>query len=511
MADQKRKYMPKSQKGLYLIGKRFFDRPLQVQELIDRAGATDESWPEDGKTVEILKRLAELENVFWERRYEPQANLHEFVQEAIELSVGLTEIGGEWNSAGMKCPDVSATVSFTGLVNIWMITVTTRGLKVHNTQPWKGEARKVLKNLSEKATKRKVILLSTDDPFDKAYKVAEREISLVSERNFDKEDSILEEGPSSKIRKLSELSVKTKVLEKVETKDWSQKMKEMKIDIGLETDKRMENLFESKLEKFQKIQNEALKAKDVIMESMLSELKECRLLMTGFSKRDSSPDNTLAIDESYTGFEEPAKLVEPATVVKSAKVAKPATKLVSATVQKKIKKRVLKTSSLLSDNSRPGYSGEGEKKSRKSRIVVEKAEENVTHNPDKILRKSIENPKKDLESNSKDERSLSGSVSSIPELENIGTQNTDVALTDILDQEVGMEFELELKLDNEKLEKVKKDVIAEEQRSERRKRNERAKVLKREKSDEENRKALIGQIVKRKPVKRLQERLGKRK
>jgi hypothetical protein len=35
--------------------------------------------------------------------------------------------------------------------------------------------------------------------------------------------------------------------------------------------------------------------------------------------------------------------------------------------------------------------------------------------------------------------------------------------------------------------------------------------LKREKSDEENRKALIGQIVKRKPVKRLQERLGKRK
>jgi hypothetical protein len=151
------------------------------------------------------------------------------------------------------------------------------------------------------------------------------------------------------------------------------------------------------------------------------------------------------------------------------------------------------------------------RKSRNSRIVVEKAEENVTHNPDKILRKSMENPKKDLGSNSKVERSLSGSVSSIPELENIGTQNTDVALTDILDQEVGMEFELELKLDNEKLEKVKKDVIAEEQRSERRKRNERAKVLKREKSDEENKKALIGQIVKRKPVKRLQERLRKRK
>jgi hypothetical protein len=136
------------------------------------------------------------------------------------LSVGLTEIGGEWNSAGMKCPDVSATVSFTGLVNIWMITVTTLGLKVHNTQPWKGEAQKVSKNLSERIAKRKVILVSTDDPFDKAYKVAERETSLVSERNFDKKDSKLKTGPSAKFQKLSETGErKSKVLEKAETKD----------------------------------------------------------------------------------------------------------------------------------------------------------------------------------------------------------------------------------------------------------------------------------------------------
>ena len=72
----------------------------------------------DRKTVEIMKRLAELENIFWDRRYELQANLHEFVQEVIKLSVGLTEIGGEWNASGMKCPDVSATVSFTGSLNI---------------------------------------------------------------------------------------------------------------------------------------------------------------------------------------------------------------------------------------------------------------------------------------------------------------------------------------------------------------------------------------------------------
>jgi hypothetical protein len=251
----------------------------------------------------------------------------------------------------------------------------------------------------------------------------------------------------------------------------------MKIDIGLETDKRMVNIFESKLEKFQTVQNEALKAKDIIIESMLSELKECRLLMTRFSETDSSLDTTLAIDESYTGIEEPAKIVEPAT------------KLASATVVKKIKKRVSKKSSRISDNSRPGYSGEGEKNSRNSRVVLEKAKENVTHNPDKILKTSMENPKKGLGSSSKEERSLSGSVSSIPDLENIRTQNTDVTLTDILDQEVGMEFELKLKLDNAKLEKARKDVI---ERSERRKRNERAKVLKREKSDEENRKASIG-------------------
>ena len=164
MADQKRKYLPKSQKGLFLIGKRFFDRPLKISDLLDRAEGTGE-WPENGETVEILRRLADLQTILWDRRYQPFENLKEFIVEASELSVKLTEVETEHTAAGLKCQNVSATVSFTGLMNVWMITVSTRGLKEYNKKPWGDEARKVLKNLPVKV--RKVVLLPEDDPIEK--------------------------------------------------------------------------------------------------------------------------------------------------------------------------------------------------------------------------------------------------------------------------------------------------------------------------------------------------------
>jgi hypothetical protein len=55
--------------------------------------------------------------------------------------VELTTLETELNSNNRKAPAVCATISFTGLVNIFVISVTTRQLVV--TQPWKDEAEKV--------------------------------------------------------------------------------------------------------------------------------------------------------------------------------------------------------------------------------------------------------------------------------------------------------------------------------------------------------------------------------
>jgi hypothetical protein len=134
MTDQKKNYLPKTQTGLFVIGKRFFDRPLKIVDLLDRAEGTGE-WPENGQTVNILRRLAELQTILWDRRYQPFEHIKEFVLEATKLSVKLTEVETEHTAAGLKCQKVSATVSFTGLMNIWMITVSTRGLKEYNRKP----------------------------------------------------------------------------------------------------------------------------------------------------------------------------------------------------------------------------------------------------------------------------------------------------------------------------------------------------------------------------------------
>ena len=89
MEDQKRKYLPMSKNGLYLMSKRFFDRPVTIHNLLKRSEDLG-SWPADGKTIKIGKRLAELEDILLERRYQPFEYLREFVLEATELSIELT-------------------------------------------------------------------------------------------------------------------------------------------------------------------------------------------------------------------------------------------------------------------------------------------------------------------------------------------------------------------------------------------------------------------------------------
>ena len=137
MTDQRRDYLPDNQSTLFIINKRFFDRSVEVKMMLRKA-EENKIWPSEGETVRILKRLAVLEDLFWEKRYQPLSTLQKYVTEVYNLSIELTTLEVEQNSKGKKSPAICATNSFTGLVNIFVISVTTRQLVVR--QPWKNEA-----------------------------------------------------------------------------------------------------------------------------------------------------------------------------------------------------------------------------------------------------------------------------------------------------------------------------------------------------------------------------------
>ena len=508
MTDQKRNYLPKNQTGLYVIGKRFFDRPLKISDLLDRAEGTGE-WPENGETVEILRRLADLQTILWDRRYQPFENLKEFIVEASELSVKLTEVETEHTAAGLKCQNVSATVSFTGLMNVWMITVSTRGLKEYNKKPWGDEARKVLKNLPVKV--RKVVLLPEDDPIEKELV---RKVSLGD--CFEVENSSREGEPGKKVRKL-EISKEVHQ----EKKEWRKDLKDLEIDLVLKMEKRC-GLVDQKFRDFQKAQSEISKVKDELIRSMQVDLKKLKLFMSKQVDLDSSSEGALAIDESVVPAEK-AKVIEVAqaaakTVLTKPKVVPTKDKVVPTKVEsvtKVLKKRIKKTGSLLSVMSRPGYSGEGDKDklvSSKPRIVIEPAIEIKMNDSDRIPRISVENPKKGLGLSSKEARSFEFSSDSLPGLDQIGTQQSDVN-EPLLDEIMGegleiSEFEREETLDMIRLDKVNREVIEEEKRAKQRAKNDRARVVKKEKLEKIQRE-LIGKVEKRNSKKpNVKDRLG---
>jgi hypothetical protein len=113
MSELKRDYLPSTKSKLFDLNKRSFDRPIEVSRLLQRA-EDSENWQADVETVRILKRLSELEDIFWVKRYQPIANLQKYVSEALKLSVDLTAVGTELNRRKRKDPAVNATIPFTG-------------------------------------------------------------------------------------------------------------------------------------------------------------------------------------------------------------------------------------------------------------------------------------------------------------------------------------------------------------------------------------------------------------
>ena len=311
----------------------------------------------------------------------------------------------------MKCQDVSATISFTGVMNIWQITLSTRNLKKPNKRPWTEMANEVLKNLPVK--KRKVIIGPEDD-------LSEESRENDFPESFE-DNPVLEKGLGVKTLKVDVLNAVDRTftgvdensvvtVNRTETKAWEQGLTELKMNIELRAEKRIEELLSRKLVKLQESQETVLKAKDKMLEELKSDLAECKLMFTEkFSKEDSSSDGNLMIDESE---DNPAKVtlkktqkikptevkVKPAEVkVKPAEVKVKPTEVKAVSGSKKaLKKKVLKTDSLLSDISRPGKSGEGdnEKPSRISRTVVKGLCKFRKKSSDRNLNVTVENSKK---------------------------------------------------------------------------------------------------------------------
>ena len=181
----------------------------------------------------------------------------------------------------------------------------------------------------------------------------------------------------------------------------------------------------------------------------------------------------------------------------------------------KIKKRVKKAVPLLSEKSRPGFSGEGDKVkpvSSKPRMVIKRANNMDTSISDRILKTSVENPKKDLGLSLIEARSFEFSSDSLTGLYPIGTQQSDVndpLLDEIMGDQLEIsEFEREEALDKMRLERVNREVIEEEKKARQKARTERAKVVKKEKIAENERK-LIGKVEKRNSKKpNVKDRLG---
>ena len=309
----------------------------------------------------------------------------------------------------------------------------------------------------------------------------------------------------------------------MDEKVWKKDLKELEIDMTLKADNRVNDLMDRKLERFQGVQAETLKAKDKLIKVMQEDIRKLKLFLVKDSDLNSSSEGALASDESGS----PASEIKVTEVVQ-AKVKPVPTKrkvvptkviVVPAEVESeakivKIKKRVKKSVPLLSEKCRLGFSGEGEKVkpvSSKPRMVIEQADDMDTSISDRILKMSVENPKKDLGLSLIEARSFEFSSGS-PGLYPIDTQQSDVndpLLDEIMGDQLEIsEFEREEALDKMRLERVNREVIEEEKKARQKARTDRAKVVKKEKMAEIERK-LIGKVEKRNQKREnVKDRLG---
>ena len=449
MTEQKRDYRPDNQSALFVVNKRFFDRPVEVKSMLKKA-IDHKIWPSEGETVRILNRLAVLEDVFWEKRYQPLSTLQKYITEAYELSVELTSIEAELNGKGKKAPAICATVSFTGLVNIFVISVTTRQLVV--TQPWKNEAESVrlaleLAELEENPTEESLPELAI------AHMVIDDEGVLNCE------ETLPEKGSTESVEGLKNVRI---------AKDKAKKLKKR-----FEGDNPVNrNPDESRVEKMEIELKMAEKRFDKTIESLDSQMIQIRVdLEDEVRTKNQKMANILKCLEEFGDQVESlrkkvTKNFGEEKVSVGEKALQASTNMSQATkmsLRGTLPEKVVKDKTLLSAKCRPEKSGEGDKvvvirKSvtkvvGKRKVIAEAKDTRIVYGPGTSKSGEIEGVKS--------VRSSSSSTISVPDLEKLDSQRVHMNVSNVSDDSICLgideelsEFEIE-HLQNAALEKAK--------------------------------------------------------
>ena len=333
---------------LFALNKRFFDRPVEVSRLLQRAVDSNE-WPENGETVRILKRLSELEKIFWEKRYQPIANLQKYVCEAWELSIELTTVGTESNQRKRKAPAVCATISFTGLLNIFVISVTTRQLAAGRTQPWKEEAESVTKALSAETGPADDLVLDSEmtDLVDKQDMVVDNEVVSTDEGELFEEVTRSVTGLEmvKTVRKVAEKvnqHLESDVLTDENQADWKAEVRRM--DVELKHNAQMFESFEKQLVSVKVDAEEEVRHRNQQIESMLKELTACKHTVTQLSEKATKS---------------PRKVKKTFLEGKALQASTPVLKATRMSLRETLPKELGKDRVLLNTKCRPVLTGEG--------------------------------------------------------------------------------------------------------------------------------------------------------
>ena len=468
MNDQKRNYLPVNQSKLFDVNKRFFDRPVEVKAMLHKADSLG-VWPAEGETVRILKRLSEIEDIFWEKRYQPLDALQKYVREAWELSVELTTLETELNSNNRKAPAVCATISFTGLVNIFVISVTTRQLVV--TQPWKDEAEKVrnalgIENFAENLGANDKAALEIDQNM-----VVDNEVVVSNEGIvLDKVDSTESIQGLENVR-ISRKTAKNlkKRLEGEDTLVSDQNVWQKQIEVLEFRLQKSEKRYDKTLESFenQMIQLntdsvEEARSQNQRIGDILKAFEECKEQVARLAKKVAKS---------------PKKDKETYQEVKVLKAKKDMLKVTKMSLPATSPKRIVIEDTFENVMSRPVLTGEGDKvdkvvspKEVKGVAKAEASRKIVSRNKYSRLKEKAGTSKSgEIVSVSLDKSQSSGRRVSIPDLEKLDSQRahpnvSDDSITLGIDEEMS-EFDRELlqaESEKQKLEEVELKVRAEE-------------------------------------------------
>ena len=464
MTEQRRDYLPDNQSTLFIINKRFFDRPVEVKMMLRKA-EENKIWPSEGETVRILKRLAVLEDLFWEKRYQPLSTLQKYVTEVYNLSIELTTLEVEQNSKGKKSPAICATISFTGLVNIFVISVTTRQLVVR--QPWKNEAEEV----------KKAMALEADDPQENEPIQIEYDQDMVVENEivFSNEGLVLEKVSTESVEGLDKVRI---------AKEKAVKLKR-RIE-GNNQDNEDQTVSKTEIEKLAAELKMSERRYDKTLESFESQMIQIRVdLEDEVRTKNQKIANMMQVLEDYGNqvgklwskvTKRSSENFEEKSLQATTKVSQAAKMSLRGTLPKSKEKDKV----LLSTKSRLVNSREGDKDKVTPKEVKRVAK---TDGARKVIRE-VKDTRIVYEPGTskggelkgvRPYRSLSGSTVSIPDLEKLDSQRIHLNVSDDslslgIDEDIS-EFEIEhlqnAALEKEKLDKAEAAVRAEELESDR--------------------------------------------